>query len=208
MDRKDESEEPPCGLQLEAKMFTAPKSQTPEALIEYEIKQLFERHTIPEIRVREQTTRFVPPERDLCRLTFTHREEIEAKSQDLRKLVGTRYRDLIDSADSVIAMKDAATQMSKKIEQIEGGCHSLISKVRKQDDPQVNNFGKYRPFDVSSEDYLTNYTSEDRTLQRRKMYHLARQIKLLVDAPEQVIKSLTTSMLIVNEKDLVLDGGV
>eukprot|EP01087_Luapelamoeba_hula_P018332 TRINITY_DN5895_c0_g1_i2.p1 TRINITY_DN5895_c0_g1~~TRINITY_DN5895_c0_g1_i2.p1 ORF type:complete len:1290 (-),score=232.30 TRINITY_DN5895_c0_g1_i2:130-3999(-) len=132
------------------------KPQSPEAMMEYDIRQLFERHTIEEIRLREHATR----------------EDIEGKSQELRKLVGTRYRDLIDSADSVIAMKDASLEMCRKLEQIEAGCHSLLSTARKDED---NSAAVSR----SSE-------NDSNSFRRSKMYHLARQIKLLVDAPEQI----------------------
>ncbi len=43
----------------------------------------------------------------------------------------TRYRDLIDSADSVIAMKNAAEQKSIQLAQIEQGCNTLLNSLKK-----------------------------------------------------------------------------
>jgi hypothetical protein len=65
-------------------------------------------------------------------LSDSRRKEIEEKKQELRRLVGTRYRDLIDSADSIIHMRDLVSQLDAKIHKTEELCN-FLKKKRKRD---------------------------------------------------------------------------
>ncbi|KAH0855300.1 hypothetical protein HID58_013787 [Brassica napus] len=55
------------------------------------------------------------------------RKNIEDKKEELRQLVGTRYRDLIDSADSIVHMKSLCESISANISSIHGNIRSLSS---------------------------------------------------------------------------------
>jgi len=152
-------------------MYKAPLSA--ETLIEQEVRQLFERHTIAEIKGREDLTR----------------DEIEKKKQELRRLVGTRYRDLIDSADSVIAMKTAAEGLAGCFDRLDHHTARLLAHLRKPGSATasaaaVNGLG-------AAVDNGSANGEEDRNRQaHRERYHVALQVKLLVDAPEQIWSSV------------------
>ena len=62
---------------------------------------------------------------------FYTRKDIEEKKQELRRLVGARYRDLIDSADSIIQMRDLVKDLDAKMHQMEDLC-DLVRKKRKR----------------------------------------------------------------------------
>ncbi|GES99501.1 conserved oligomeric Golgi complex subunit 1-like [Rhizophagus clarus] len=117
--------------------------------------ELFIKHSVPELRSLEKRTR----------------SDIEEKKQELRLMVGERYRDLIDAADSIVNMRKCALSIQEELHHMQDSCdvHALKRSVR----TQVN------------ED---NKGSKD-----EKKYHLyssAAQIKLLVDVPEQIWRSL------------------
>ncbi|GFO40997.1 conserved oligomeric Golgi complex subunit 1-like [Plakobranchus ocellatus] len=57
---------------------------------------LFEKHTVEKIRHLEKETRL----------------DIEKKKEDLRVMVGERYRDLIEAADTITDMKTSAENVS------------------------------------------------------------------------------------------------
>jgi mRNA-degrading endonuclease RelE of RelBE toxin-antitoxin system len=68
--------------------------------IETEIKLAFESKAIGEVRALERRTR----------------EQVEAKKQELRALVATRYRDLIESADSIVRMHTASSSLLSNVD--------------------------------------------------------------------------------------------
>ncbi|GER41873.1 Vps51/Vps67 family (components of vesiculartransport) protein, partial [Striga asiatica] len=75
-------------------------------------ESLFRSNPISEIRAVEAATR----------------KQIQAKSEELRQLVGNRYRDLIDSADSIVAMKSSCESISANNTTIHSAIlHSLFS---------------------------------------------------------------------------------
>lgn len=63
--------------------------------IETEIKLAFESKPIGDVRALERRTR----------------EQVEAKKHELRALVAARYRDLIESADSIVRMHTASASL-------------------------------------------------------------------------------------------------
>lgn len=146
-------------------MYKAPLSA--ESLMEQEVRQLFERHTIAEIKVREDLTR----------------DEIEKKKHELRRLVGTRYRDLIDSADSVIAMKTAAEGLAGCFERLDHHTARLLAHLRKPGPTAANGNG-------AATDSASGGEEERNRAAHRERYHVALQVKLLVDAPEQIWSSV------------------
>lgn len=70
---------------------------------------LFSNHTVEEIRAVEHKTR----------------GDIEQKKEDLRVMVGERYRDLIDAADTVTDMKTCAGQVMNFVQDIQKQCKDL-----------------------------------------------------------------------------------
>ncbi|CAG8557294.1 7524_t:CDS:10, partial [Funneliformis caledonium] len=93
------------------------------------------------------------------------------KKQELRLMVGERYRDLIDAADSIVNMRKCALSIQEELHHMQDSCdvHALKRSVR----AQVNEDNKG--------------TKDEK---KHHLYSSAAQIKLLVDVPEQIWRSL------------------
>ncbi|CAG8749565.1 27626_t:CDS:10, partial [Dentiscutata erythropus] len=80
--------------------------------------ELFVKHSIPELRALEKRTR----------------SDIEEKKQELRLMVGERYRDLIDAADSIVNMRHCALSIQEELHHMQDSCdvNVLKSTVRAQ----------------------------------------------------------------------------
>ncbi|KAH0855352.1 LOW QUALITY PROTEIN: hypothetical protein HID58_013718, partial [Brassica napus] len=101
------------------------------------------------------------------------RKNIEDKKEELRQLVGTRYRDLIDSADSIVHMKSLCESISANISSIHGNIRSLSS---------------------SSEAKTPALAITDPA--RVNVYGIACRVKYLVDTPENIWGCLDESMFL------------
>ncbi|CAG8494239.1 12761_t:CDS:10, partial [Dentiscutata heterogama] len=108
--------------------------------------ELFVKHSIPELRALEKRTR----------------SDIEKKKQELRLMVGERYRDLIDAADSIVNMRHCALSIQEELHHMQDSCdvNVLKSTVR----AQINEDKKG--------------TKDEK---KHHLYSSAAQIKLLVD---------------------------
>ncbi|KAI0208088.1 Conserved oligomeric Golgi complex subunit 1 [Lamellibrachia satsuma] len=110
---------------------------------------LFEKYTIEEIRDIEKRTR----------------QEIERKKEELRQMVGERYRDLIEAADTITEMKNSAKNVVKSVLRMQLECQ------KKRDLARVKG------------------TTDKKDVHRKKeasFYAIAAQMKLLMDIPEQI----------------------
>ena len=70
---------------------------------------LFERYNTEEIRVIERKVR----------------GEIEQKKEELRQMVGERYRDLIDAADTIGEMRQCSESVVQSIQDMHRYCQKL-----------------------------------------------------------------------------------
>lgn len=70
---------------------------------------LFERYNTEEIRRIERKVR----------------GEIEQKKEELRQMVGERYRDLIDAADTIGEMRQCSESVVQSIQDMHQYCHKL-----------------------------------------------------------------------------------
>lgn len=116
--------------------------------LELRVHQLFEKNKISSIQEIERATQ----------------KEIREKKQELRRLVGNRYRDLIDSADSIIAMRKSSAEIFEHLSRIEEHCHEVQSLIRKP-----------LPRDAPQEEQSTADNAE-----------LVQKLKELVDTPEGI----------------------
>ncbi|XP_015773605.1 PREDICTED: conserved oligomeric Golgi complex subunit 1-like isoform X1 [Acropora digitifera] len=119
---------------------------------------LFSNHTVVEIRAVENKTR----------------SDIERKKEDLRLMVGERYRDLIDAADTVTEMKTCSKQVMSFVQDIQKQCKELHSSHR------CHGFGGSQS--------VANTESTSQT--KAGFYTIASQMKLLVNTPEKVWSAL------------------
>ncbi|KAL8616686.1 hypothetical protein ACOMHN_031668 [Nucella lapillus] len=122
--------------------------------------ELFEKHTIEEIRDREKKIR----------------AEIEKKKEDLRVMVGERYRDLIEAADTITAMKNSAENVMKSISHMEELCQTL----------QHKQMVKGTVFPNSA----TLKPDQSKKQKEAEFFGVAAQIKLLLDMPEKIWSSV------------------
>nr|XP_045604677.1 conserved oligomeric Golgi complex subunit 1-like [Procambarus clarkii]XP_045604678.1 conserved oligomeric Golgi complex subunit 1-like [Procambarus clarkii] len=118
---------------------------------EDEVTLLFERHSVVQVQ-------------DILRNT---RGNIECKKEDLRVMVGERYRDLIEAADTIAEMRDSAEAICDNIKTMEGLCESLQQRglIGFKTQSQQNNG-------------LDRYSTSG------SHYSVAVQVKLLVRVPE------------------------
>ncbi|XP_059174642.1 conserved oligomeric Golgi complex subunit 1-like [Physella acuta] len=119
---------------------------------------LFEKHTIEEIRNLEKKTR----------------SDIEKKKEDLRVMVGERYRDLIDAADTITDMKTSAQNVMKSIAKMEHLCSAMRQKHMVR--------GSSFPMAIKND--------SDKNGKEMEFYGKAAQIKLLMDIPEKIWSSV------------------
>ncbi|KAL2941385.1 Conserved oligomeric Golgi complex subunit 1 [Bienertia sinuspersici] len=101
------------------------------------------------------------PVSDLRKVELNTRKQIEDKKEELRQLIGNRYRDLIDSADSILLMKSSCESISSNISSISDSIFSLSSAVSPKISPNPN---------------------PNRTI----IYGIASRVKYLVDTPENI----------------------
>uniref|UniRef100_A0A8C7HLT8 Conserved oligomeric Golgi complex subunit 1 n=1 Tax=Oncorhynchus kisutch TaxID=8019 RepID=A0A8C7HLT8_ONCKI len=118
---------------------------------------LFERYNTEEIRGIERKVR----------------GEIEHKKEELRQMVGERYRDLIDAADTIGEMRQCSESVVTSIQDMHRYCHKL--KQGKSALPS------------SPRRSSTPWQSQER------FYTMASQIKLLLEIPERIWSSMEAS---------------
>ncbi|XP_052283233.1 conserved oligomeric Golgi complex subunit 1-like isoform X2 [Dreissena polymorpha] len=122
---------------------------------EMDSNRLFEVHTIEEIRGIEKRTR----------------SDIERKKEDLRTMVGERYRDLIEAADTIAEMKNSALNVMSTISNIEGLCKEL------KQSHMISGSAKHRK---------NKLELDNRRKEEARFHEVSSQIKLLLDMPEKI----------------------
>ncbi|MED6216923.1 Golgi transport complex subunit 1 [Stylosanthes scabra] len=104
------------------------------------------------------------------------RKQIEDKKEELRQLVGNRYRDLIDSADSIVHMKASCNSISANIAEIHGRINSLSAS--------------------SSISQTNSSQTKLHSQSRAWTYGVACRVKYLVDTPENIWGCLDEGMFL------------
>ncbi|EES01554.1 conserved oligomeric Golgi complex subunit 1 [Sorghum bicolor] len=124
-------------------------------------EELFRTKRIPEIRAAEGATR----------------REISAKEEELRQLVGRSYRDLLDSADSILLIKQSSDAISDNLARISGSLSSLSPPP--EPSPAVS-----------------AASPSPSAGGRARLYALAARAKYLVDTPEHIWGRLDEGLLL------------
>ncbi|TPX59377.1 hypothetical protein PhCBS80983_g02491 [Powellomyces hirtus] len=112
---------------------------------------VFEKHSVAEVRTM------------LARTSV----DIERKKQDLRVMVGERYRDLIDAADAIKTMSTAAHDVDATFLAMRNGCDAQSIKRKVMESKAKGS----APGDEK---------------RKTSVYSVAAQIKVLVNTPEQI----------------------
>ncbi|KAG0707485.1 hypothetical protein DFH29DRAFT_979807 [Suillus ampliporus] len=110
--------------------------------------ELFAKCTIPEVRAKQ----------------IQLRSDAEAKQEELRVMVGERYRDLLQASTSIIYMSKSAKRVQEAFQETKD---AIVSQQQPSWDNRTSNVGK-----------------EDSHLQTLQV--LSAHIKLLLDAPEHL----------------------
>ncbi|KAF5459309.1 hypothetical protein F2P56_023265 [Juglans regia] len=110
------------------------------------------------------------PVSEIRNVEASTRAQIQLKQEELRQLVGTRYRDLIDSADSIVLMKNYSQSIASNLSSINSAIRSLSSET-----PKFNS---------------------NPNLTRARTYGIACRVKYLVDTPENIWGCLDESMFL------------
>ncbi|XP_055903884.1 conserved oligomeric Golgi complex subunit 1 isoform X2 [Eupeodes corollae] len=76
------------------------------------VDALFEQHSIAEIDIVQKKIQ----------------TEVEKKREELRTMVGERYRDLLKAADTIATMRESSSELCNQIEYITTNCRSLNEK--------------------------------------------------------------------------------
>lgn len=97
--------------------------------------------------------------------------ESDRKREELRSLVGERYRDLMEAAETIICMRDTSSNVANNLEATQDSMSSLSD--------QLQSFRLKFEADSKAENDL--FSRED-----EHQYALAAQIKLLMDIPERI----------------------
>lgn len=111
---------------------------------------LFEQYGIKQIHEIEQSIR----------------ADIEKKKEDLRQMVGERYRDLIEAADTIGQMQQTSANVKQYVAQLTDQCRSLQSKAS-------------TPAAARSEHWALSHH-----------YTVLAEVKLLVDLPSKVTQTM------------------
>eukprot|EP01094_Clydonella_sp_ATCC50884_P019997 TRINITY_DN4039_c0_g1_i1.p1 TRINITY_DN4039_c0_g1~~TRINITY_DN4039_c0_g1_i1.p1 ORF type:complete len:1018 (+),score=232.55 TRINITY_DN4039_c0_g1_i1:156-3209(+) len=139
--------------------------------VQVHVQQLFVHESISRMRETEAAARL----------------ELQKKRQELRSLVGTRYRDLIDSADSIVEMKRCGEELGVHVSNIEDAAQRLLARlpnyVRVSSEAQRGG-GTDQSAQGGSEAESAAREEEKKKLRRR--FELAQNIKVLVDTPEKI----------------------
>ncbi|KAF5823299.1 putative oligomeric Golgi complex subunit 1 protein [Helianthus annuus] len=137
-------------------MRVPPQPSSPSTLPAKDAESIFRTKPISEIRNIESATR----------------KQIQDKSEELRQLIGNRYRDLIDSADSIVNMTSSCRSISHNISSIHDGIlHSLTSTTVSPNSASLNPV-------------------------RARSYGIACRVKYIVDTPENIWGCLDESMFV------------
>lgn len=100
--------------------------------------------------------------------------ESDRKREELRSLVGERYRDLMEAAETIICMRDTSSNVATSLETTQDSISALSD--------QLHSFRLKFEHDSSKADL---FSKED-----EHQYALAAQIKLLMDIPERIWTSI------------------
>ncbi|KAF8445590.1 hypothetical protein L210DRAFT_3528000 [Boletus edulis BED1] len=138
----------PLASQLPQTISQSVGVKSQDNVVDIEPDELFARSTIAEVRTKQAQSR----------------ADAEAKQEDLRIMVGERYRDLLQASSSIVSIATSAKRVQEALEE-------TTTAIRSQRVPSVHN-------------HVSQNSKDDSHLQMLQV--LSAHIKLLLDAPEHL----------------------
>ena len=132
------------------------RAEASMAECEREADALFRQHNVYEIQQHARVLR----------------TDVDKRRQELRAMVGERYRELIQAADSIVAMRAESEKVETLLVEVKDAC--ALPSLRAHAEQVVK----------------ANEHATARSPDRDALYCVAAQIKLLVDTPEQIWHAL------------------
>eukprot|EP01113_Clastostelium_recurvatum_P050284 TRINITY_DN9485_c0_g1_i1.p1 TRINITY_DN9485_c0_g1~~TRINITY_DN9485_c0_g1_i1.p1 ORF type:complete len:313 (+),score=88.94 TRINITY_DN9485_c0_g1_i1:72-1010(+) len=140
--------------------------------IEKEVRVLFEKSNIDEIRTAESHAR----------------KDIEDKRLELRSLIGNRYRDLLESADSIVSMRGASSSLLSTMQSITTQLNASAANKPHHRMHMQRNFVTV-PSPSSNRRHIV-FKNTPQAIARRTTIEVANSLKVLVEAPERMWSAL------------------
>ncbi|KAJ1962098.1 hypothetical protein GGI12_002853 [Dipsacomyces acuminosporus] len=112
---------------------------------------------------------------------------IENTQRQMRKVAGEHYPDLIDAADSVVAMDISSASISMRLSSLKSMLEDTKSAISLRPDTAIS--------EPKNEAASVNGQQGQDSLQT-KIYSIAAQVKVLVDTPEQIWKALESKQFL------------
>eukprot|EP01134_Creolimax_fragrantissima_P004985 CFRG4985T1 len=148
-----------------------PSEPNHDVVLDADVDNLFKTKSIADIKILVRETR----------------SECEQKKEELRLMVGERYRDMIEAADTILDMRSNVNSVVESIRSLQDQCQKIASTsgnpAHEQAQPALHGHGRY----LLSQRSMTR---EKADTQRSIFYSVATQMKLLVDAPEHLWNAL------------------
>ncbi|KAG2156643.1 uncharacterized protein EDB93DRAFT_1079446 [Suillus bovinus] len=138
----------PSALKFPRSVSSTHFSRVQDGTADIDPDDLFAKYTIPEVRAKQVQLR----------------SDAEAKQEELRIMVGERYRDLLQASTSIISMSKSAKRVEEAFQETKD---AIASRQQPHRENRASNAGK-----------------EDSHLQTLQV--LSAHIKLLLDAPEHL----------------------
>ncbi|CAK8573037.1 unnamed protein product [Lathyrus sativus] len=159
-------------------------------------ESLFRSKPIAEIRNTESATR----------------KQIDDKKEELRQLVGNRYRDLIDSADSIVNMKSSCNAISANITAVHDHIRSL-SQSQSQSQTKLHSQSRAWTYGIAcrvkylvdTPENIWGCLDEGMFLEAASRYSRAKHVhqRLFIDSDEHKIKILSNFPLLQHQWQIV-----
>ncbi|KAJ1028767.1 hypothetical protein NDA16_001932 [Ustilago loliicola] len=116
------------------------------------------------------------------------RSTAQGKQQELRGLVGQRYQDLLGTANTIIDMAGSSSQLSQRLQELSQGVKSASSI---EETAETSKKASRRKSFLPAQPLSSGVPDTDASsLHQEAIYVLGASLRLIMDAPEYVWKSI------------------
>lgn len=116
------------------------------------------------------------------------RTTAHGKAEELRSLVGQRYEDLLGTANTIIDMAGSSEQLSRRLHELSDGVRLAAVSRDKVESPKRS--GRRKSFLPAQHLADESEVADASSLHREAIYVLGASLRLIMDTPEYVWKSI------------------